>query len=585
MQASKAQPVATQLATWRALLAIQHLIIHRTIHAPTWATTLCLILMLQLLQNAALCMESLGSTKRTKKVETPKLQFRFTDLWNAGLPLDKFALGFVCGCLYPAQNGILLGYLNMEGYLFRSSKNMWESPRIFMVLFGILSDSKPINGRRRGPYMAVGWALTLLALILLSSWPLPDSYYCANEDGSYDYTNEPCNPEARHDYVPLVIMFSMISLGTQLSIAASNGLLVEYAKDEPEAIRGTAQMYILVARKMGEFAAVFLTAFAFNGKMFNGGWDQRYQLNFTWLCRILTVPAGLAFFTSCFCVREPLGCVHEASFRSIGKSVWALMSRKSFFYVSVWTMAGSVVTLGTPAGYYVALEWAGVKNLQNQLASLIGICTTGIGLWLFKKYFLDTNWRKLIVVKTFTCIGMDGIPIMFTVFNVFRNQYFYLGEPLLDHIVTAGLDVQNMLLTNEISDNNNAGLVGGLLATMYCLASPFSGILSNQLFGLFHPSISSRANFISDTMDFRVKVALSFVITWGFSILSLAFLPFMPRQKQEARQWKRDWPSNRYYAYSLVTVLAFFFAYQLVVELMTMSPDLACLKFVGGEGC
>mmetsp|Transcript_81372 Transcript_81372/g.143615 ORF Transcript_81372/g.143615 Transcript_81372/m.143615 type:complete len:616 (-) Transcript_81372:95-1942(-) len=514
-----------------------------------------------------------------------KLEYRVNDFWNIGLTVDKLVIGFVLGCLYPAQNGILLGYLNMEGYLFRSSKNMWESPRIFMVIFGILSDSKPIRGRRRGPYMAIGWALTFLALCMLSSWPLPSPYYCANPDGSYDYDLPPCNPSARHEYVAFVIMFAMINLGTQLSIAASNGLLVEFAKAEPEAIRGTTQMYILVARKTGEFASAFLTGFAFNGKMFNGGWDQRYQLNFTWLCRILTVPAGLAFLSCCFCIREPTGCSSESSFRGIAKSVWRLMSKKSFFFVSVWTMAGSVVTLGTPATYFVALQWAGVKNLQNQLASLVGICTTAIGIWVFKRYFLETNWRKLIVAKTFTCIIMDGIPIMITVFDVFRNQYFFLGEPLLDHIITAGLDVQNMLLTNEISDNDNAGLVGGLLATMFCLASPFSGILSNQVFGLFTPSLSNRDNFIADTMDFRIKVALSVVITWAFSIASLAFLPFMPSQKKEARQWTQDWPSHHRYAFGLLSVLIFTFVYQMLVEFMSMNPDLACMQFVGGEGC
>jgi len=525
------------------------------------------------------------SRQNVEEAQVPKLEFRVTDVRNLGLTIDKLVIGFVLGCLYPAQNGILLGYLNMEGYLFRSSKNMWESPRIFMVIFGILSDSKPIYGRRRGPYMAIGWALTFLALCMLSVWPLPEPYYCANPDGSYDYESPPCNPEARHAYVPFVLMFAMINLGTQLSIAASNGLLVEYAKAEPEAIRGTAQMYILVARKAGEFASVFLTAFAFNGKMFNGGWDQRYQLNFTMLCRIICFPAGLAFLSCWFCIREPLGCSTESSFRVIGKSVWSLMCKKSFFFVAVWTMAGSVATLGTPASYFVALQWAGVKNLQNQMASLIGICTTGIGLWVFKKYFLETNWRKLIVVKTFTCIAMDGIPIMFTIFDFFRNQYFFLGEPLLDHIVTAGLDVQNMLLTNEISDPDNAGLVGGLLATMYCLAAPFSGILSNQVFGLFTPSLSNRDNFIADTMDFRIKVAISFVITWSFSITSLAFLPFMPTQKQEARQWKRDWPAHHYYAFGLGAVLISTLVYQLLVEFMSMNPDLACMKFVGGEGC
>jgi len=516
---------------------------------------------------------------------TEKLSYRLNDFWNVGLPVNQVMLGFVAGSLYPAQNGILLGYLNMEGYLFRSSKLLWESPRILMVIFGILSDSRPIRGRRRGPYMVIGWALMLTAICILSVWPLPEPYYCVDPDGSYRFKEAPCNPHARHEYAPFVLLFAVICLGQHVSLAAANGLYTEYGKAEAEAVRGTTQTYMLMARKCGEFAAVGITAFAFNGKMYNGGWDQRYQLSFRELCRILIIPSAMALLTSAYCVRESTNGTKQSAFSAQAKSAWSLMSKKAFFYVAVWTVAGSVVNLGTPAGYFVSLEWAGVKTMQVQLSSLLGILTTWLGLFIFKKYFLDMSWRKLIVVKTFACIAIDSIPTLFTIFDVIRNQYFYLGEPLLDHVITAGLDVQNMLLTNEVADEDNAGLVGGLLATMYCLSSPFGGILSNQLFGLFTPSLSNRDNFIADTWNFRLNVAMSFFITWGFSIASLSLLHFMPRQKLEAQERKKKWPSSSKFAYATAICLAVAFLYQMTVEVMSLDEKLACMKFVGGEGC
>ncbi|CAE8615652.1 unnamed protein product, partial [Polarella glacialis] len=180
---------------------------------------------------------------------------------------------------------------------------------------------------------------------------------------------------------------------------------------------------------------------------------------------------------------------------------------------------------------------------------------------------------------------IDSIPVLLTIFAVARNQYFYLGEPLLDRVITAGLDVQNMLLTNELADAENAGMVGGLLATIYCLAAPFSGVLGNQVFGLFSVSLSDRANFIADTSDFRSEVAISFAITWGLSIASLGLLPFLPNQKKEAQQRMRDWPSHRCYAYTTLAALAIALAWQLLVEFISMDPTLSCSKFVGGQGC
>ena len=41
--------------------------------------------------------------------------------------------------------------------------------------------------------------------------------------------------------------------------------------------------------------------------------------------------------------------------------------------------------------------WAGVKNLQNQLFSIVGSALFAAGLWLVKRYFLGYSWRGMLL--------------------------------------------------------------------------------------------------------------------------------------------------------------------------------------------
>ena len=81
--------------------------------------------------------------------------------------------------------------------------------------------------------------------------------------------------------------------------------------------------------------------------------------------------------------------------------------------------------------------WAGVQQLQNQLFSIIGDSLFALGLWLVRRYFLNASWRVMLLT-TSVLLNLIDMPFVFlTVFDVVRNQYFYLGETVLVEVTLA----------------------------------------------------------------------------------------------------------------------------------------------------
>lgn len=506
--------------------------------------------------------------------------------------MHKFSSGLVIGAVNAILTGLLLGYLNVPAYLQNVAINVANIPLLFTCLFGMISDSKPIFGLRRKPYMIIGNALVFFFLAMMSIWPIPPSYYCHEADGTYLIHKPPCNPDAKNQYMQYVIFLSLIGLGLVIGDSACAGLLVEYAKMEPEARRGSLQAKLEMVYTLATLISKFIAAFGFNGKMYLGSWDQRQQLSFHQYCFILTCSSGLALVLCCFCLQErsqkkvssskavsPLCCeqVHAAL---------ALFKTKAIFFVCMFLFAStSIFAIRTPADSWVGIQWAGTKMLQRQLASMLGKAASLVGYWLATKYLLNVSWRKIIAVTVLSTTVIDAVPQMCAIFDIFRNQYFYLGEPIVSEIPRAAQDLINIWLANEISSEANCGLVAGIIATVQSLGDPLSVVLSNQIFGLFKPGLSNRENYIADTPLFRRTVGMSCGLSYLFSFLSLSLLPLLPGQKVEAQQRKQEWPGSSRYAVVLLTLFAVAFVYSLLVDFISLVPNWACLKFVGGQGC
>jgi len=103
---------------------------------------------------------------------------------------------------------------------------------------------------------------------------------------------------------------------------------------------------------------------------------------------------------------------------------WKLLKTKAMFYIVLYSFFSAAVgSITTTAQGNVQKYWAGVKNLQNQIFSMVGLGLFAIGLWVVKKYFLNRSWRAMLLWTTVALNLVDAFFVFLTVFGVVRNQY------------------------------------------------------------------------------------------------------------------------------------------------------------------
>lgn len=224
-------------------------------------------------------------------------------------------------------------------------------------------------------------------------------------------------------------------------------------------------------------------------------------------------------------------------------------------------------------------------NLQNQLFSSAGNLLFAYGLHLVRLHFLNVSWRRMLAFTTVLLISVDSIFTFCTIFDVVRNQYFFLGETVLLELPMAANFVVSVFVIVEMADNGNEALVYGLLTTAGNLGNPVARAVGNQLFGMFRPSLSDANNYIADTDAFRWLVAGSYALSYSFGLLALLTLFLLPWQKVEARRRVLEWPHRNWYAVVSTCGLVIVLAYALTADMMAINENTMCRRFAGGQGC
>ncbi|CAE7206212.1 viaA [Symbiodinium necroappetens] len=467
-----------------------------------------------------------------------KLHFALSDIGNWGLVLHFFCDGFVGGGWEDLWQSVLGGYLNLPSNLIKGCANLVILPFTFSAFLGMLSDSKPIFGFRRRPYMAGGWFLCTLSTLCLVYRGLPAPYYCF-ENGHYLYQMPPCNPEAADHFIPVVLCLCCATVGGVTANAAANGLLVEYAKQEAVERRGRTQIVLQMVKLSGHLTSVLLSAFGFNGRMFNGSFEQARQLNFQQLMGIYLAAVAVTSVGCLFLVRENKAV--RSSFREQMSSVWNLTQSKAFLFVGLFVFLRTLMGhINSTAGVWVMMQWAEVRGIQIQMSNALSLLISLAASYLMRRYLLNTSWRKIIFVTSSVSTATDSIPQLLTVFDIVRDPYFYLGEPISRAVPTAMNHLITVMMANELADDDNGAMVAGMLQSVTFVAILFGMVVSNQLFSSFTPALTLRENFIEDAVSFRWTVAYSYLVAYTFSFASLALLPLAPAQKKQAQARKQE---------------------------------------------
>ncbi|CAE7943301.1 IIV3-029R [Symbiodinium necroappetens] len=505
--------------------------------------------------------------------------------WRSiGIVFNGFLLAFLSATCTGVAYGFFLGYMGLDSYVMSSITALMKLPDVFLLPYGVISDCFPIRGQKRKPWLLVSWAISALALLALSLKPQPAPFYCQYETGDYNWDVPPCNPGIHKEKNWYIFPMFILTAGLQMGSVNGQALLLEYSQREPMERRGKIKAEMTMVCTAGALASSVVIGIFMNGRAYLGTFD--WGLSFSGLMTVCLVLVLCIIPVTVLCVYEPQKSGQRTSCRSHVKGSWDLVQTKALSSLLFFAFfVQFLVSLTTTAGPMVRSQWAHVKVLQQQMFGMAGMGVMMAATWVYKTSFLQLSWRKAILIAIISVTVLDAVPQFLATFGVVRNQYFYLGEDVVSSIPNAMLQLVSNLMIIELAEPGREGLCYGLIGTFQQSAIPFATVISNQVYGLFNPKLSSLENYILDTPQFRSTVAWSYVLTYSTSFLALALLPMIPWQKAEAQRRKREWSSNSVMAAFVLLIPAMCLIYGIFVLLLTSQPETACLRWVGGQGC
>eukprot|EP00933_Yihiella_yeosuensis_P075174 TRINITY_DN8438_c0_g1_i3.p1 TRINITY_DN8438_c0_g1~~TRINITY_DN8438_c0_g1_i3.p1 ORF type:complete len:556 (-),score=66.24 TRINITY_DN8438_c0_g1_i3:209-1876(-) len=486
--------------------------------------------------------------------------------------------GFLIGGFGSALLGLFYSYLHVPNYLLVAYGSVVKVCAVPYFILGLLSDTRPIFGFRRGPYIFIGWLIAAAALIGLGALKMPLPYHCIDKRGAFIVKGAPCNPSAPTEAVRYVIGIAVIFLGLVTADAAAQGLLIEYTKRETEARRGTMIATTQMAQHIGAGTGTLLMGICFNNKLYNGTFD--WGLSFSGVALVCSIPVII------LCIGLAMQGVQESqikaedrpSFRKYMQSAWHMLKRKDCF---CFLLAEAAIVISssiqTTAGTSVSVEWSGQRQLQRVVFQTAGNIFLFAGVWYVRegKKMLNCNWRKLLGGSMATITVIDAFQVFLTIYDVWRNQYFFLGEHLLRAFPQAVKAVVEAFIIAEMAEPGSEGLFTGIVATISILGQLIAALVGYLIWAAFKPDLSNQLNYEEDSQQFRNTVALSYLVGYALTFMGLFSLFLIPNQKEEADYRKTNWSRHSIFAYITVGFLGLGLVYGLFSLVLSVIPATA----------
>ncbi|CAK4711387.1 unnamed protein product [Aphanomyces euteiches] len=189
---------------------------------------------------------------------------------NLGILAHMAAIGTIYSTISGVIYSVLNNYLHMSATLVATTTALVAFPRALRIFTGMLSDTVPICGYRRRPYMLLGWSLVFVACLIMAVIPIGDPYY-------RDATIAKINPskltpeqlatidmDAPQRGIKLMVLMMIANFGTVITYSGFNGALIDLSQQEPEAFRGRAMGDAMVVYQFFAIISAFFSGLGLN---------------------------------------------------------------------------------------------------------------------------------------------------------------------------------------------------------------------------------------------------------------------------------------------------------------------------------
>jgi hypothetical protein len=425
-----------------------------------------------------------------------------------------------------------------------------------------------------------------VSCLLMAALPLGEPYYTDSSLQDIDVADmtpeqlETINEDAPDSGIKLIILMMIANFGVVMGYSGFNGVLVDVSQREPEHLRGTAMGDCTVVHYIFAVISTFMTGIGLNNADYGGSfsWTVGFN-NIMWVCAaasLLTMPFSI-------------WCIQEEKVESIPrKSVWTflyelLQKRHIYRFVAFNFFYNVFAAVTVTSSSAIQSTWAGVTPLNSGIANMLTAALTIAGAFTAKKYGLGWDWRLCVVFCQVLVVVIDVAPTFLTIWDVVRNQWLWLGVPLLEKAPTAAIGFITGLFTFELLDiTGYEATMIGLSVTTQEVGSPFATVLTKTMNGYFDVE---RTFIEEDTHHVRSQVSIVYIIMYIFNLASLVFIIWLPRQKAELREMERVDRRNKWWGIFTIAYLAFSLLWTLMTNILSLFDSTSCLRIAGGSGC
>ncbi|RLN73488.1 hypothetical protein BBJ28_00010378 [Nothophytophthora sp. Chile5] len=536
--------------------------------------------------DVALLQPEPGTGSDSKKVTV--------NIWDRrwwGLVLHNAVVGVVSTvlplCVYP----FLTCNLNMEGTQTLSARTLLGLPWVLKPLFKVLIDCSPLPcGLRLRVAMMLGWMVASAALISIYFQDQPVPYFedramigtPLDELSVQELTK--INLDAPAHGAFYVMLMTVASVGYVLADVAADELIRDVASIHfhVEAPRDADEVFLPVVTRYRTVAII--ACFPFMGVAMSGwdyGGDFDFTLEYTQVMLLVGLVAALPVLLLSFTVSERPR--ERRSLRESLREIWSLFHSRALNHLLLCRFVGGVFAgVSATAVNPVAFYYAGVQPLNDTVVSFVSILVVLLAInWVSKKGW-DVDYRRVILVGTVVVLLLDCGATLFTIWDVVRSQWLWIGLPVMEAIPSV-LDytIFTTVLT-EVADPAAQDVMGSLVTGVSFLAGPLGLALSKYVDALFDVT---NQDIMADTTHVREHIMTTFLFAYAMQLVALLWVLALPRHASEARDWKNRSGTSTSRAVALLLLLGVSLPFVVGVHVLSVYEPTACLGVSGGVGC
>ncbi|KAG6958167.1 hypothetical protein JG687_00009552 [Phytophthora cactorum] len=231
--------------------------------------------------------------------------------------------------------------------------------------------------------------------------------------------------------------------------------------------------------------------------------------------------------------------------RYLYKEIYEIIQKEPFYRLFIFRYFTKIfAAVSVTASSNIQSIYAGVTPLNDGIAA----CISQILIYL-------------AIFSQLSAVFVDAFPTYFTIWHVFRSQWFWLGVPLLEEFVGEFVDYATTV-------------------TMVQIAEP--AVITKSVDSYFE--IGQKA-LKRDDHAVHMDLTYAYLMAYLFNIAAVVFAFLLPRQKHEAQMMKQNGNKSNLIGTASVVIFLFSVVWAIMTHLLSLWDSTSCLRIAGGSGC